>query len=110
MVADLKPYPAMKDSGVPWLGEVPVHWEVQRGKWLFRSVKEINADRRHTNILSLTLRGVVNNDPDDPEGLVPNDYATYQFFAKDDLVFKLIDLENIRTSRVGLVHQDGIMC
>ena len=29
-LADLKPYPAMKDSGVPWLGEVPAHWEMQR--------------------------------------------------------------------------------
>lgn len=28
--AGLKPYPAMKDSGVPWLGEVPEHWGVQR--------------------------------------------------------------------------------
>ena len=24
----LKPYPDYKDSGVPWLGEVPEHWEV----------------------------------------------------------------------------------
>ena len=23
-------YPAYKDSGVAWLGEVPGHWEVQR--------------------------------------------------------------------------------
>jgi hypothetical protein len=23
----LKPYPAYKDSGVPWLGEIPAHWE-----------------------------------------------------------------------------------
>ena len=30
MTADLKPYPAMKDSGVPWLGEVPTYWEVVR--------------------------------------------------------------------------------
>ena len=30
MIADLKPYPAMKDSGVEWLGEVPEHWEVRR--------------------------------------------------------------------------------
>ena len=27
MIADLKPYPAMKDSGVPWLGEVPKRWD-----------------------------------------------------------------------------------
>jgi type I restriction enzyme S subunit len=30
MIDGLKPYPAMKDSGVEWLGEVPAHWEVQR--------------------------------------------------------------------------------
>ena len=28
MIADLRPYPLMKDSGVPWLGKVPQHWEV----------------------------------------------------------------------------------
>ena len=32
MIHDLKPYPAMKDSGVPWLGAVPQHWEVRRLK------------------------------------------------------------------------------
>jgi type I restriction enzyme S subunit len=26
MIDGLKPYPKMKDSGVPWLGEVPEHW------------------------------------------------------------------------------------
>ena len=30
MIPDLKPYPAMKDSGVEWLGAVPEHWEVRR--------------------------------------------------------------------------------
>lgn len=38
MIADLKPYPAMKDSGVPWLGRVPAHWETERAKWLFRKM------------------------------------------------------------------------
>ncbi len=33
---DLHPYPAYKDSGVPWLGEVPEHWEVRRMKTLLR--------------------------------------------------------------------------
>ena len=35
MINDLKPYPAMKDSGLPWLGEVPEHWKIRRGKTLF---------------------------------------------------------------------------
>ena len=29
-----KPYPAYKDSGVEWLGEIPAHWEVKRLKTL----------------------------------------------------------------------------
>ena len=36
----LKPYPAYMDSGVEWLGEVPAHWEVERGKWLFRKMDQ----------------------------------------------------------------------
>jgi type I restriction enzyme S subunit len=29
MIDDLKPYPAYKDSGVEWLGQVPEHWELK---------------------------------------------------------------------------------
>jgi type I restriction enzyme S subunit len=29
-----KPYPAYKDSGVEWLGEIPAHWEVKRLKYV----------------------------------------------------------------------------
>jgi type I restriction enzyme, S subunit len=36
MTSDLKPYPAYKDSGVRWLGEVPEHWEVLRLKHICR--------------------------------------------------------------------------
>jgi type I restriction enzyme S subunit len=36
MIDGLKPYPAMKDSGVQWLGQVPAHWEVRRLKRICR--------------------------------------------------------------------------
>lgn len=32
----LKPYPAYKDSGMEWLGEVPEHWQVRRLKNICR--------------------------------------------------------------------------
>lgn len=35
MIADLKPYTEYKDSGLPWLGQVPKHWASERAKWLF---------------------------------------------------------------------------
>jgi type I restriction enzyme S subunit len=35
MIGNLKPYREYKDSGLPWLGEVPSHWGTERAKWLF---------------------------------------------------------------------------
>ncbi len=97
------------DKLIPWYSEAADGWKVQRAKSVLRKEKVLNKDRLEAQILSLTLRGVVENDPENPEGLVPADYGTYQIFEKDDLVFKLIDLDNVRTSRVGHVHRRGIM-
>ena len=99
----------MKPSGVNWIGDVPRHWLIRRCKEVMSYKKELNSNRREKTILSLTLDGVRVNDPSNPIGLVPSDYASYQIFQKNDLVFKLIDLENLRTSRVGLVPMTGAM-
>jgi type I restriction enzyme, S subunit len=58
MIDGLKPYPAMKDSGVPWLAEIPEHWDVLPNRALFVEVK----DREHPDeeMLSVTItKGVV---------------------------------------------------
>jgi type I restriction enzyme S subunit len=39
MIADLKPYPEYKESGLPWLGQVPGHWGLLRSKRLFSARK-----------------------------------------------------------------------
>ena len=40
-MAELKPYPTMKDSGVEWLGMVPEHWEVHRADRKLRISKKL---------------------------------------------------------------------
>ena len=58
VIADSKPYPAMKDSGVPWLGEVPTHWEVLPNHAFFDEVKE--RDHPEEPMLSVTItKGVI---------------------------------------------------
>ena len=58
MIHNLKPYPAMKDSGVPWLGDVPKHWEVLPNRAFFREVKERN--HPEDQMLSVTItKGVI---------------------------------------------------
>ena len=46
MSADLKPYPAMKDSGVEWLGDVPKHWTTERFKSSMHNIVEQTTQRR----------------------------------------------------------------
>jgi type I restriction enzyme S subunit len=105
----IKSYDSYKDSRVEWIGDIPSSWELIRGKFVFQKKKEINNENQELNLLSLTLSGVLNKDINSNDGLRPTEYSTYQIFEKDDLVFKLIDLENTQTSRVGLVHERGIM-
>lgn len=100
----------MKDSGIEWIGEIPNSWTVRRGKTLFVNTKYIpgklssNYDR-----LSLTLKGVLPRKKDDSDGLQPKDFDTYQLLRENELVFKLIDLQNVSTSRVGLAHATGLV-
>lgn len=102
-------YANYKATDQSWVPEIPDHWDYWRAKRVFNSPKEKNEGNKEKNILSLTLRGVIHNSKDNPIGLSPADYATYQIFEPNDLVFKLIDLENISTSRVGIVPERGIM-
>ena len=98
----------MKDSGVEWIGKIPKEWSIVKGKYLFKNKKLKNSGGLN-NILSLTLNGVIDRDKNNFEGLQPESFDGYQEFNNDNLVFKLIDLENINTSRVGYVHKDGLM-
>ena len=58
MTAGLAPYPRMKDSGVPWLGEVPEHWRILPNRAVFDEVRKRN--RADAEMLSVTItNGVI---------------------------------------------------
>lgn len=40
----LDPTVPMKDSGFEWIGEIPAHWKIQRGKALFKETEARSAD------------------------------------------------------------------
>lgn len=35
----LNPDVPMKDSGIPWIGQIPVHWNIRRAKFMFKKEK-----------------------------------------------------------------------
>lgn len=100
----------MKDSGIEWIGEIPRDWEVIRVKNKFSNHKYVVGDRADDfERLALTLNGVIKRSKNDSDGLQPEKFNGYQILSKNELVFKLIDLENVSTSRVGLSPYIGIV-
>ena len=93
----------MKDSGVAWIGKIPMTWNLIRFKDKYKNFKEIAGDKSSEyQRLALTMNGVIKRPKDDSEGLQPKEFDTYQILRKNEFVFKMIDLQNISTSRVGL--------
>src|SRR5262249_14079616 len=49
----------LRDSSIPWLGEIPAHWQLKRAKWLFRERDERSTTGEEV-LLSLRMeRGLV---------------------------------------------------
>lgn len=54
----LNPSAPLKDSGVPWLGAIPEHWEVKRCKVIFREIDNRSTDG-HEELLTVShLTGI----------------------------------------------------
>lgn len=100
----------MKDSGIDWIGSIPENWTISRTKNYYTNHKYVVGDKAaEYERLALTLNGVIKRPKDDSTGLQPEEFSGYQILSTDELVFKLIDLQNISTSRVGLSPYTGIV-
>jgi type I restriction enzyme, S subunit len=102
--AGLKPYPAMKDSGVPWLGDVPEDWSILRGRNLFEIKKRIAGELGH-EVLSVTQAGLRVRDVHSNEGQVSQDYSKYQIVNPGEFVMNSMDLI---TGGVGIADHVGV--
>jgi type I restriction enzyme, S subunit len=86
MIAGLKPYPVMKDSGVPWLGEVPEHWKLQRGKNFLRCI-DIRSETGEEELLTVSSeRGVVPRRTASVTMFKAESYAGHKLCWSGDLV------------------------
>lgn len=99
-----------KDSGIAWINEIPETWTIKKVKNCFYSTKSVVGDHAEEyERLALTLNGVIKRSKEDINGLQPEKFETYQILRENELVFKLIDLQNVNTSRVGRSPYTGIV-
>ncbi len=100
----------MKDSGIPWIGEIPEGWKVNMLSSLFDEHKQKNKDLSESNLLSLSYGKIVRKDINTKEGLLPESFEGYNIISNGDIVFRLTDLQNDKRSlRTGLCLESGII-
>src|SRR5690606_21676902 len=65
---------------------------------------------REKNLLSLSYGRIVRRDINSNEGLLPESFETYQIVDRNDIVFRMTDLQNDQRSlRSALVRERGII-
>ena len=85
-LAGLCPYPAYKPSGVDWLGDVPEHWDVRRGKALLCPV-DIRSKAGDEELLTVSAqRGVVPRKSANVTMFKAESYVGYKLRWPGDLV------------------------
>ena len=73
-------------SGIDWLGKIPAHWGVKRGKWLFQEKDERSVHGEET-LLSLRMeRGLVPHNEVSEKQTRPNELVGYKHVSPGDLV------------------------
>ena len=106
----INPNAPMKDSGSPWIGMVPEHWE---SRFLSQIASEQNLSNKgmiNDNLLSLSYGRIIRKSMDSANGLLPASFETYQVINNGNIILRFTDLQNDHKSlRVGLVKEEGII-
>ena len=108
MIAGLKPYPEYKDSGVPWLGQIPARWDVRRMKLLLREVDSRSSTGKEQLLRVSQYTGVTQRkaiDGTDAPDTRAASLVGYKRVTPDDLVVNIMLAWN---GSMGVSRYDGI--
>lgn len=97
----------MKDSGIPWIGVIPEHWNILRNKNVLIELKEVVGEDTSFPLLSLSLTGVKLRDLG-AGGKFPAEFNTYKKVNPENLVFCLFDMDETPRT-IGLSKFRGMI-
>ncbi len=108
MSVKLKPYPAYKDSGLPWLGRIPAHWDLRRLKFLLGEVDSRSVDGKEQLLRVSQYSGITqrkSQDGSDEPDTRAKSLVGYKRVAPDDLVINIMLAWN---GSLGVSRYEGI--
>ncbi|QOJ32866.1 MAG: restriction endonuclease subunit S [Gammaproteobacteria bacterium] len=86
----LDPKVTLHDSGVPWLGEIPAHWEIERARWLFRE-RDVRSTTGEEEMLTVShLTGVTPRSEKDVNMFEAETNEGYKLCEPGDLVINTL--------------------
>ena len=86
----LDPRVPLRDSGVPWLGEIPAHWKVKRARWLFRERDQRSEDGSEELLTVSHLTGVTSRSEKDVNMFEAETLEGYKVCEPGDLVINTL--------------------
>ncbi|MBK5929905.1 restriction endonuclease subunit S [Halochromatium salexigens] len=106
MTGKLRPYPEYKETDLPWLGRVPVHWDIRRNGRLFSQRNETGFG--DLPILEVSLKtGVRVRDMDNlKRKQIMSDREKYKRAARGDIAYNMMRMWQ---GAVGVVPEDGLV-
>ena len=100
----------MKDSGLEWIGKIPLDWVLHPVYYYFGERKNKNIFGQENNLLSLSYGRVIRKDINTNGGLLPESFNTYNIVEVGDIIIRPTDLQNDKKSlRTGLCRERGII-
>lgn len=85
-IADLKPYAGYKESELPWLGKIPRHWIIKRGKSYMTPVDQRSKAGKEELLTVSSARGVVPRSGANVTMFKAKSYAGHKLCWPGDLV------------------------
>lgn len=80
----------LKDSGVEWIGEIPMHWEVKRAKFLFDEIDDRSITGSEELLSVSHMTGVTPRSEKNVTMFQSEDYSGSKLCQKNDLVFNIM--------------------
>ena len=80
----------LRDSGVPWLGQIPAHWKVERARWLFSERDQRSEDGSEELLTVSHLTGVTPRSEKDVNMFEAETLEGYKVCKPGDLVINTL--------------------
>lgn len=100
-------YTTYKDSGIPWIGEIPKEWKVTSIGMYFDEIKNPNIGQKETNTLQFKMGDIISKKGGDSK-YNPESIEAYNVVEPGTIMLNGLNLSfDLISQRVAQVHEKG---